>query len=222
MKAIRLLAVPFAAVVVVLSTPATSSAHVTITATQTGAGASTVLTASVGHGCEGSPTTRMTFRIPEEILAVTPTRNPEWNVRKDMVRLDEPVTDSHGNTVTERVDTITYTARTPLPDGVRDTFELSLTLPDSEGETLVFPVIQTCQKGETAWTEVAADGQDPEELEAPAPTITTGPAVEPPRNGTAADDDEASDSRTLQMGAFGVGILGLLAGGAALVLVRRR
>ena len=34
-----------------------------------------------------------------------------------MVQLDEPVEDAHGNSVTERVGEVTYTAKTPLPDG---------------------------------------------------------------------------------------------------------
>ncbi|KQY56647.1 MULTISPECIES: YcnI family copper-binding membrane protein [unclassified Nocardioides] len=237
MKAARLLALPCVTALVVLGTPTAADAHVTITASETGAGASTVLTASVGHGCEGSATTRMTFRIPEQILSVTPTRNPLWKVRTQIVPLDEPATDAHGNTVTERVGTVTYTARTPLPDGVRDTFELSLTLPDAEGETLAFPVIQTCEKGETAWTEVAAEGQDPEQLESPAPTVTISGSEKAGAEGTghaesaAHEEGTASDasggspeaaSRSMEMAAFGVGILGLLVGGAALVLVRRR
>ena len=40
---------------------------------------------------------------------------------------------------------------------------------DSAGQVLAFPVVQTCAKGETAWVDLAAEGQDPEELEAPAP-----------------------------------------------------
>ena len=45
-------------------------------------------------------------------------------------------------------------------------------LPESEGTTLVFPTIQTCEQGESAWIEVPEDGQDAEELELPAPSVT--------------------------------------------------
>jgi uncharacterized protein YcnI len=126
---------------------------------------------SVGHGCEGSSTTGLRISIPDAVTAVTPTRNPQWEVEKEVVTLDPPVTDSHGNTVTERVASVTYTTDTPLPDGYRDTVELSLQLPDAEGSSLAFPVIQTCQEGESAWIEVPAEGQDPEELELPAPAF---------------------------------------------------
>ena len=38
-------------------------------------------------------------------------------------------------------------------------------LPDAAGETFAFPTVQTCEEGETGWTEVAEEGQDAEELE---------------------------------------------------------
>ena len=72
----RLLAVPAAAALVTLGLAAPASAHVTITPEATAAGSFTVVTMSVPHGCEGSPTTKVAIQIPEDILAVTPTRNP--------------------------------------------------------------------------------------------------------------------------------------------------
>lgn len=236
--AARLLAAPAAAGVALLALAGPASAHVTITPTTTAAGAYTVLTVSVPHGCEGSATTKVAIQIPEDILAVTPTRNPLWDVTKQKKKLAEPVTDAHGNTVTERDAVVVYTAKTPLPDGYRDAFELSLKLPEEEGKTLVFPAIQTCEKGETAWAEVAAEGQDPEELEHPAPTLTitaaeeeADPAASDAAGTTSADtedaaasDDESEDEDSNTLGALGLGagVLGLLAGGAALVQVRRR
>ena len=78
---------------------------------------------SVPHGCDGSATTKVAIQIPEDILAVTPTRNPYYDVAKKIEKLAEPVTDAHGNEVTERVASVEYTAKTPLPDGERDAFE---------------------------------------------------------------------------------------------------
>ena len=163
----RLGAFPAATAAIALSLAAPASAHVTATPSTAAAGAYTVVTFSVGHGCEGSPTTKIEIQVPESVLSVTPSRNPFYDVEKTIEKLDEPVTDAHGNEVTERTASIVYTASTPLPDGERDAFELSFQLPDAEGETLSFPTIQTCQKGETSWTEVPADGQDAEELERP-------------------------------------------------------
>ena len=150
-------------------------------------------------------------------------------------KLAEPVTDSHGNEVTERDAVVIYTARQPLPDGIRDSFELSLQLPEEEGKTLAFPIVQSCVKGENPWTEVAAQGQDPEELEFPAPTVTITAAEEGGGHGDDAavtessDDDRAAlaasedkGGNTLGAVGLGAGVLGLLAGGTALVRVRRR
>ena len=222
----RLLAPPTAAGVVVLALAAPAGAHVTITPDTTAAGAYAVLTVSVPHGCEGSPTRKVAIQIPEEILSVTPTRNALWQVTKEQERLAEPVTDAHGNEVTERDAVVVYTTRKPLPEGYRDAFELSVQLPDAEGETLAFPAIQTCTRGETAWTEIAAEGQDPHALERPAPTVTiTAAEGEGHEEATEAETEPSTGSEgsgTLGAVGLGAGLLGLLAGGAALVQVRRR
>jgi uncharacterized protein YcnI len=225
-----------AAVGVVVLTAGAASAHVTITPSEGAAGSFAVLTASVPHGCEGSPSTKVAIQMPEQILAVTPTRNALWEVEKVMERLDEPVTDAHGNEVTERVGQVVYTAKSPLPDGYRDAFELSLQIPDAEGETLVFPVIQTCEKGETAWVETAPNG-DAEELESPAPTLTVLGAAGEGHGATTTSQESGSDEATsagneadeadadtdaLGIAGLVAGLLGLAAGAAALVQVRRR
>ncbi len=214
-----------------------AGAHVTVTPSTTAAGSYAVLTFSVGHGCEGSPTTKLAIAMPEEIPEVTPTVNPGWDVRKVSETLAEPITDDHGNEVTERTGQVVYTAKTPLPDGFRDTVELSVKLPEAEGETLAFPVVQTCEQGETRWTETAADGQDAEELASPAPVLTiTEASGEGHHGGAAAGDDHGDDAETdtgtdgdakaeakddgdgngLAIGGLVAGIGGLALGGVAL------
>ena len=153
-----------------LAAPLAAQAHVSVAPTSTAAGASTVLTFSSAHGCEGSPTTAFTVDIPEGVDSVAPTLKSGWTVEKVMVDLDEPIDDGHGNTITERVGRVVYTAATPVPDGFRDTLEIQLRLPeDAAGERLEFPVLQECEVGETAWNESpSADGAEPEH---PAPAI---------------------------------------------------
>ena len=237
----RLGAFPAATAAIALSLAAPAGAHVTATPSTAAAGAYTVVTFSVGHGCEGSPTTKIEIQVPESVLSVTPSRNPFYDVEKTIEKLDEPVADAHGNEVTERTASIVYTASTPLPDGERDAFELSFQLPDAEGETLSFPTIQTCEKGETGWTEVPADGQDAEELESPAPAFEIvaaeagghgdDAAAEPAADDAAeADDtdvsadasaDDADDSSSaLGWAGLVAGLLGLAAGGLALARTR--
>ncbi len=153
----RLAALPAATALVAL-VAAPAGAHVTGTPSVANAGSYTVLTMSVPHGCDGSPTTEVEIQVPESVLSVTPTRNPLYDLDVNIQQLDEPLTDAHGNEVTERVGSIVYTARTPLPEGQRDTFELSFQVPDVAGETLAFPTIQTCEQGRTDWIEVPEDG----------------------------------------------------------------
>ena len=99
---------------------------------------------SVPHGCDGSATTKVAISMPEEIPQVTATRNPYWDLEVRSEPLAEPIEDAHGNEITEREAVVVYTAKEPLPDPDRDTFELSVQLPDAVGETFAFPIVQTC------------------------------------------------------------------------------
>lgn len=140
-----------AATFLAVTTPLAASAHVTVAPTTTAASSYSVLTFAVGHGCDGSPTTALTFSVPESIPSVTPTVNPGWTIAQD------------GSNVV-------YTADRPLVDGQRTTFELSVKLPDlPAGERIDFPVLQECEVGSTEWAEVQADGEP--EPEHPAPSI---------------------------------------------------
>ncbi len=235
--AARLGAATGAGLLIAALAAAPASAHVTITPTDTSAGAYTVLTFSVGHGCEGSPTTALDIQIPEPILSVTPTLLPGWQVEKQMVQLDTPVEDAHGNSITERVGQVVYTADQPLADGYRAAMELSLQLPDAAGETLVFPVVQKCVQGETGWTEVAPEGESADELESPAPTVTITEATSDDGHGEAAEETAAegeapaTTTRTVEvesdsnvafgLAGLGAGLIGIVIALMALMRSRR-
>ncbi|MTB86910.1 YcnI family protein [Aeromicrobium senzhongii] len=202
-----------------------ASAHVSVTPSSTAAGSYAVLTFSVGHGCGTSPTTKLAVQVPEEVLSVTPTVNPNWTVEKKMAKLESPSSDGHGAEQSERVAEVVYTAKTPLADGMRDTISLQLPLPEKEGEKLVFPVIQTCEEGETAWTQTYEEGED--EPESPAPfVVTTEAEGDGHGHGAAKAEDEPAEAGTGSdaLGWSGVvlGALGLVAGGAALARTRSR
>src|SRR4051812_22636566 len=141
-----------AGVLLAVAAPLAASAHVGVTPDDTAAGSYTVLTFAVPHGCDGSATTAVAIYLPESIPSVTPTVNPGWTVSKTVLKLDQPITDANGDEITERVSQVVYTAITPLPDGYRDTFALSLKLPDEKvGDTIEFPVLQSCEVGTTEW-----------------------------------------------------------------------
>ncbi|WP_203337456.1 YcnI family protein [Nocardioides limicola] len=218
---------------VALAGPA--AAHVTVDPTTTDANSYAVLTVSVPHGCDGSATTEVAIRIPEQITSVTATRHPLWDVRVETETLDEPITDAHGNTVTERDAMVVYRTDSPLPDGQRDAFELSVRLPDAADDTLVFPTVQTCERGEAAWIQVPADGQDAHDLDYPAPSFVLTEAAghghgdDGPATDEHATDEQGTDEASAAVttgGALpwlglGAGLLGMIAGGAALLRVRR-
>jgi uncharacterized protein YcnI len=136
-----------------------------------------VLTFSVPHGCDGSPTTKIAIKLPDDVVEATPTRNPFYDVEKVTKKLDQPITAEDGDQITEKVDQIVYTAKTPLPDGERDAMEVALDIPEGDtGQKLVFPTIQSCEKGETDWTEIPAAGADADSVEHPAPAFEVTPA----------------------------------------------
>ncbi|GAA1729689.1 YcnI family protein [Aeromicrobium alkaliterrae] len=202
-----------------------ASAHVTVTPSTTASGAYSVLTFSNGHGCDGSPTTRISISIPDGIYAVTPTRHADYTIEKVMETLDEPIDDGHGGEYTQRVAEVVYTATAPLPDGYRDAFELQLKLPDdADGEQLAFPTIQTCETGETAWIDETVEGEPEPETPAPAFTLTAADAGDGHGAETAAttevsasSDDGDSGTGAVTWVALALGALGLLLGGAAFV-----
>lgn len=163
------------AVMLLLAGLAPVSAHVEMTADSTAAGATTLVRISFAHGCDGSATTEIAIQIPEEITTVRPGMNYGWTVEKvteDTGAPATPAVDGHDGAAS-RVSEVIYTAKEPVPDGFYDELVLQVALPDdAEGDTLYFPVIQTCEEGETAWIQIPDTGQDSEEMEAPAPSIT--------------------------------------------------
>lgn len=116
---------------------------------------------------------------------------------------------------------MTFTAREPLPDGIRDAVQLAFTLPEREGTDLVFPTVQVCEEGETAWTQVAASGQDPHDLESPAPVLTVGVATTQDDASEGAESDAAVTS-SLTWSTAALAVVALLLSGGALARTRGR
>ncbi|GAA1688778.1 hypothetical protein GCM10009792_05950 [Microcella alkalica] len=107
------------------------------------AGSRATVTFTIPHGCEASPTEIVTITIPQSIPTVTPSANANWTVERVL---------EAGDSGAERVAQVVYTAKDePLPSEVRDSFDLTMTLPETEGETLEFPVRQDCTVGDVTW-----------------------------------------------------------------------
>ncbi|MFJ4224784.1 YcnI family protein [Microbacterium sp. NPDC089695] len=198
--------------VLALAVPTMASAHVGVSPDELVAGDHGTLTFSFSHGCEDSPTTALRITMPEGLASVAPTIDADWTI--DVERGDDGL-----------VSAVTYTALTPVPNGLRGAVTLGIGLDDSTPDTLVFPVVQTCVTGSTEWTQVAEDGEDPHSLDAPAPVVSVveGSAAHGGHEDADADADAAdaaaaaADQGQNALGtAFGAG--GLVAGVAALVV----
>lgn len=218
MRAKAILPLTLAALAVV----PTASAHVTVEPTEAPSDSYATLTFGVPHGCDGSPTTRLRVQVPRSVASVTPQVNPGWIITtkegpKDPVEL-------HGERVDRGISEVIYTAKQPLADGRLDQLGMSVKLPPgAAGEAIPFPALQTCAEGETAWIQVPAEGESPEDLEEPAPALTltagedgAGPGAE------ASDDGDDGPSTGLVIAALALGGAGLLTGIAALLTARRR
>ena len=165
-----------------------------------------------------------------------PEVTPGWEISTT----EGPVTpyDSEGETVSTGVVEVSWTGG-DLPDDRLQRFGISMKLPDRPGETLYFPVVQTCAEGETAWIEIPEAGA--EEPEHPAPGIeltaadagghgdeaaTTTVAVvdtnseQAAASGVGGGDDK--DGTGLAIVALVVGGLGLVAGGVGIGMTLRR
>lgn len=186
--------------VLVLGVAAPAGAHVTLGASTTRAGATTVLTLEVPHGCEGSATTEVAVRLPSGVSDVEAADTDRW-------------------TAAVTGDGVSFRTEHPLPDGMHDEVVFSVRLPDQVGAELVFPVVQRCEVGESAWTEVGEDEAARDALEMPAPVVvvTAGDGPVPAASvGTAATDD------LMSYGAAGLLGVACVGSGALLVLRRRR
>ncbi|BDV30181.1 DUF1775 domain-containing protein [Microbacterium terricola] len=208
-----------------VAVPLAASAHVHVTPEEAAAGTTTRLSFSFSHGCDDSPTTAVVIDIPDGVATATPVLDGAWTISREL-RADGTAAQ------------VTFTADEPVETGVAAAVSLDALIAEGAADsTLVFPVTQECVDGETAWTEVAADDQDPEELESPAPLLTVGAVAETGdahgHGGSASEESgehehaaaaESTDAVTADPVARWLAAGGLAAGVAALVvaLVRRR
>lgn len=201
----------------VLAAPAAAQAHVGVSPDAVSPEGSTVLTFSFTHGCENSPTTALRITMPEGLASVSPTADAMWDV--DVERADNGL-----------VSEVTYTATTPVPHDLRGAATMAVSLVEDAPEELVFPVEQQCETGTNEWVQVAEDGEDPHDLDSPAPVVTVSPAdaadgADAGHAGSAGTGDDTASASDAADPAPAIGIAlgsaGLVAGIAALVLAIR-
>jgi len=175
------------------------------------------------------PTTEVTIRFPEAVTSARFMPAPGWQRTSEMEQLEEPIQQGEGDPITERLASVTWTGGSIAADEFME-FGVSFRVPETPGEQLVFPAIQTYQGGEVVEWIGPEDSDTPapvitilepasEEEEAPAEEETEEPAAE----SAPAVSVETEDSGRANL-ALGLAIAALLAGLGALglALSRRR
>ena len=132
--------------------PVSADAHVVFEEQSAAAGAGYKAVMKVAHGCDGSPTTAIRVRIPEGVVQVKPMPKPGWKLETKTGKYARTYEGLHGAKLSEGVTEITWSGGV-LADGWYDEFTFVATLPNLPGRTLLFPVLQTCEKGVNDWSE---------------------------------------------------------------------
>ncbi|WP_342634983.1 YcnI family protein, partial [Rhodoplanes roseus] len=154
-----------------LAAAAPAAAHVTLERAEATPGAGYKAVLRVPHGCGSAATLTVRVTIPDGLIAVKPMPKPGWTLAVTQGAYAKPYEFMHGITFKDGVREITWTGR--LEDAFYDEFVFSGFVAGTvePGTTLVVPVVQECEQGTAAWTEVPAAGQDPHALKTPAPSI---------------------------------------------------
>ena len=145
-----------------------ASAHITLEQPRTPVGAPYKAVFRVPHGCDGSTTVKLTVTIPEGVIAVKPMVKAGWEIETKRGAYAKSYSYFHGAKFDQGVKEVTWSGG-KLPDAFYDEFVLSVFLAGdlSAGQTLYFPAIQTCEKGEHRWVETPAPGKHSEGDPAP-------------------------------------------------------
>jgi periplasmic copper chaperone A len=194
----------------VLAAPLAASAHVTVSPEAGTAGGYSVLTFAFSHGCDGSPTTQLAIDVPDGIASLAPEIEPGWTIERVGAEAGIPTQ-------------LIYTPDAPIESGLRAALNVQVSFAeDAAGETLAFPVVQTCAEGQTDWVEIPEAGQDPHALDAPAPVVTVGAAEEDGghdhASADAASGEQASDAHASPADGSVTDVLPVVLGGVALAL----
>lgn len=126
-----------------------ASAHVEADPASVAAGSTDTIAFNVEHGCGDSATVKLEMKLADGVTDAKPTEIPGW-------------------TSAQAAGVITWTGG-PQPHDQPLDVPVEMTFPDTPGATLLFPLVQTCEQGETRWVDPPnPDGSEPED---PAPLV---------------------------------------------------
>jgi uncharacterized protein YcnI len=190
------------AAVLVLATAGPAAAHVTVQPSEAAPGGYAKLAFRVPNEEEAANTTKLVVQLPTNATfkSVSTKPLPGW-------------------TVTKTDTTITWEGGKIAPGEFQE-FEISVGPLPTDVDALEFKAVQTYDDGDVVrWIDSpVAGGGEPEH---PAPTLKLVADATTPTTAPSSDDGgDGGDGGVV--GAYVVGALGVLLGGAALVLARRR
>ncbi len=224
-----------------LLVPASASAHVSVHPNAVPAGANATLDIRVPNEMDNAKTTKLQVQFPSGFIGVSTQPPPGWTSKVQTSKLAKPVQTDDGPIDTQ-VSEVDWTAGSGagIPAGQFANFPISVALPGRPGQTLTFKTVQTYSNGQVVRWIGAPDSDQP------APTIDVtakggvlqdvaggeaGPGPLPTASSTGAKAatpvatrtvvQKQSANNTLAVIALIVGVLGLVAGSAGLVLARR-
>ncbi|MBU2980992.1 DUF1775 domain-containing protein [Lentibacter algarum] len=151
-------------------TTSSAFAHVNFETREAKQGSTYLGTLGIGHGCEGQATLKVRLQIPEGVIAVKPVPKAGWSI--EIIKgAYEKTYDYYGTPMSEGPKELIWTGA--LSDAHFDQFSFRGKLTDTleAGKTVYFPVVQECADGAHKWVEIPAEGQDPHDLDEPAPGL---------------------------------------------------
>lgn len=146
-------------------------AHATFANQPAKVGSYVAATLQVPHGCEGKATNEVQIKLPEGFISAKPMPKAGWDV--EVITGDyQNSYDNHGKAVTSGPIEIRF-KNGDLPDNFYDTFVVYGKVAAGDPATgLAFPTVQLCgADAKVAWDQIAAPGQDPHDLDGPAPVL---------------------------------------------------
>jgi uncharacterized protein YcnI len=131
-----------------------SYAHVETEPAAVEAGNSATVSFSPSHGCDGSPTISLAFKMPGSVRNAAAVAKTGWETST----ADGVITFSGGS----------------LEATTLENFDITFTAPAAAGP-IFFPVVQKCVKGEINWIDTPNPDGTEAEFAAPMVTVTAGP-----------------------------------------------
>ncbi|GAA1245554.1 YcnI family protein [Kitasatospora nipponensis] len=221
-----------------LATAVPAFAHVTVQPGTAQQGGYTAVAFRVPDESDTASTTKLEVTLPTDhpIASVSTQPLPGWTATVEKSKLATPVKTDDGDSITDAVTRITWTADATgkIGPGQFQEFKVSFGPLPKDTDQLVFKALQTKDDGTVVrWIDEAKDGQP--EPQHPAPVLhltkaaaTASPAADGHQMTAAASQDgrapgpaSSSDSTARALGVVGI-VVGVLGAGLGVLGLRRK